>query len=107
MSKPELKPAKIFHLNTKRVDFDKERFTILIINGNSTGRHCFTIEVGNGSDAQDFDDDNLINVLTSGSGTESNSKNQTPRRKKLLKKPLKVEDKHKRKDLYVWQQFSR
>ena len=53
------------------VDVEKESFKILVINGNSTGRHCFTIQVGNGSDAQDFDDDNLINFSTSCSGTES------------------------------------
>lgn len=55
-----------------KVDVDKERFTILVINGNSTGRHCFTIQVGNESDVQDFDDDNLINFSSSGSGIESN-----------------------------------
>ena len=30
------------------VDVDKERFTILVINGNSTGNHYFTIQLGNG-----------------------------------------------------------
>ena len=55
------------------VDVGKESVTILVINGNSTCRHCFTIQEGSRSDAQDFDDDKLINFSTSGSGTESNS----------------------------------
>ena len=55
------------------VDVDREKFTILVINDNSTGRYCFTIQVGNGSDTQDFEDNNLINFSTSSSETGSNS----------------------------------
>ena len=30
------------------VDVDREKFTMLAINGNSTGRYCFLIQVSNG-----------------------------------------------------------
>lgn len=48
-------------LNWLGVDVDREKFTMLVINGNSTSRYCFIIQVGNGSDTQDFEDNNLIN----------------------------------------------
>ena len=40
------------------VDVDREKFTMLVIN-NSTSRYCFIIQVGNGSDTQDFKDNNF------------------------------------------------
>ena len=44
------------------VDVDREKFTMLVINGNSTSRYCFIIQEGNNrSDTQDFEDNNLIN----------------------------------------------
>ena len=70
------------------VDFDKERFTILVINGNSTGNHSFTIQLGNGSDAQDFDDDNLINFSTSGLRTVSNSTKSDPRKEETTEETI-------------------
>ena len=44
------------------VDIDREKFTMLVINGNSTSRYCFIIQVGNGSDTQDFEDNKWIKL---------------------------------------------
>ena len=63
------------------VDVDREKFTMLVINGNSTGRYCFIIQVGNGLDTQDFEDNNLINFSTTSSETGSNSNKSDSRKK--------------------------
>lgn len=61
---------------------------MLVINVNSTGRHCFTIKVGNRSDAQDFDDDNLISFSTSGSETKSNSTKSDSRKEETAEETI-------------------
>ena len=63
----------LLNLLGRVLDVDREKFTMLVIKGNSTGRYCFKVQVGNGSDTQDFEDNNLISFSTSSSEPGSNS----------------------------------
>jgi len=47
------------------VDEDREIFTMLVIAGSNTCRHSFRIEVGKGSETQDFVGEDLISFSIS------------------------------------------